>query len=170
MTLQELREQITTGKHEEWNKAVSIFGLTRTPQMGLEVRGAFLVLAFRHGPNAWGLVERASITKDNALKMIADSYQEASVSSLFAVAVDRRDGKLTYPVANATEELVVASMPVGLVFVGPCRNGEWADEVAFVGVRVLAGILGRSEEEELRLLEEFVFDAAGAHIRKLQSN
>ena len=63
----------------------------------------------------------------------------------------------------------MVSMPVGLVFIGQCGN-RWADEVAFVDVDILADLLGRYKDAELKLLNDFVFETAESRIEKLMAS
>jgi hypothetical protein len=172
MTIKAVRNQISAGKHAQWNAAVDIFGLSKTPQMSLTVREAFLVVAFRDGKNGWCLISGPTVTKDNALKTIVESHREAPASSLDTVRVNM-DGTVDYSAipADPSEECEIASLPLALGFVGPTKNG-WADEVAFIreNVSILADLVGRSEDEELALLEEFAFDAANSRIEKLCAN
>lgn len=171
--LAEFRDQIIAGKHKEWNQAVDMLRLGKTQKMGLILREAFLVVAFRHGQGEWGLAAAPTVTKDDALKAIAESYQEARPSAM-SIPIVTKDGKVKYhptdPTEKSTEEPgMMVSMPVGLVFVGQCGN-RWADEVAFVGVDILGDLLGRSKEAELKLLNDFVFEAAHSRIEKLTAS
>ena len=172
MTIQDVRNRILAGEHARWNAAVSIFGLSKTPKMGLTVREAFLVVAFRHGKNGWGLIDGPNVTKATALKTIADAHREAPASSLDAVTL-REDGAVDYPAipADSSEEPEMVSLPVALEFVGSTKNA-WADEIAFdpANVKILADLLGWRVDEELALLEEFAFDAAHRRIEKLRAN
>jgi hypothetical protein len=76
---------------------------------------------------------------------------------------------LPHPPEKDDEKPQIASLPVGLVFVGKSTN-TWADEAALVNVDLLAAILGRSREEELGLLQDFASSAASTRIAKLIGN
>ena len=167
--LAEFKGRILTGRHEGWNRAVNILRLGITEKMGLTVREAFLVVAFRHVQGNWGLMGAPTVTKDDALEQIAKSYQEAR-SSTFRARTFTENGTVEYlqieQDEKSTEEPHLVSMPVGLAFVGK-RGDRWADEASLVGVDVLADILGRSEEREAELIADFVYEAARHRIDKL---
>jgi len=172
MTKLEVQNQILAGEHATWNELVSIFDLSETPTMGLTVREAFLVVAFRDRKKGWGLSAAPTVTKDTALRTIAESYREAPLSSLDAALI-HEDGSVTYssiPV-DSSEVPGIVSLPVALVFVGPNTIG-WADEVAIIpaNVRILADLVGRSEDEESTFVEEFAVTAAHSRIEKLSAN
>jgi hypothetical protein len=170
MNLQEIKDQILSGKHELWSKAVHVFEQEKTPKMRLVVHRAFLVVAFRHNLNDWGLLT-VPVTKENALQTIAAQHQELAVNDdgLFALVGLTENGLMFLGHSNGKPEsaLELASLPVGLVFVGPVAGRGWANAVVMVNIPVLAAILGRSQKEETALLEEFCFDAADEIIKEL---
>lgn len=63
---QDLRQLVENDKHPAWSCAANILTEGKTPSMELTVREAFLVVAFRHGNNSWGLVS-PPLTKENPL-------------------------------------------------------------------------------------------------------
>ncbi|MGD0966279.1 MAG: hypothetical protein ABSA57_20580 [Candidatus Acidiferrales bacterium] len=153
--LQEFREEIVAGKNQVWSQAVDILRLGRT-RKGLTVREAFLILTFRHG-RGWGLLAGPTVTKDDALKAIAESYQE-----------DRSSATNVHPARTTVPLRELVRLPVGLAFVGPSHNG-WADEFALVDEDSLDGLPGRTRQEELEFLNDFVFESAQSRIEKLKA-
>jgi hypothetical protein len=177
-TIQEVKDRILSGKHELWNKAMHVFEQEKTPKMGLKIRRALLLVAFRHSGTAWGLmtVPITPTTKQNALHLVVRHYQEVKAEGpLTAFALNEHGIQFISPPDPQSEsesksKSELACLPVGFIFVGPVANRGWADEVVMVNIPILAEILGRSEEEEAALLEEFCFQAADKEIQELVSN
>ena len=171
-TIQEVKDLILSGKHELWNKAMHIFEQEKTPKMGLKIRRALLLVAFRQSRTAWGLltVPITPTTKQNALHLVVRHHQEVKAERSLTAFVLNEHGIQFISPSDPQSESDLACLPVGFIFVGPVANRVWADEVVMVNIPILAEIFGRSGEEVAALLEEFCFQAADKEIQELVSN
>jgi hypothetical protein len=168
--IQEVQKMVESGRHLIWNKAVNLLSdKTLTPLMKLRVEEAFLVVAFSHGNGNWGLVT-SSITKENPLQDIAAIYQTETIfgginSDGTCFFLKNTDTPAIAPTPGCASYL--SAFPIGLVLIGRNRDGVWADEFIGAHVEEMAALLGRSLEEEKRLLRGFTFEAAEIRIAEL---
>jgi hypothetical protein len=166
-TIQEVKDRILSGKHELWNNAIRIFEQEKTPNLGLKIRRALLVVAFRQSGTAWGVmtVPITPATKQNALQFVVRHYQEAKTGGSLTTFALNEHGIQFISLSDTQSESELACFPLGFIFVGPVANRGWANEVVMVKIPILAEM-----QEETALLEEFCFQVADKEIQELVSN
>ncbi len=180
--IQEVQKMVESGRHLVWNEAVKLLQNDKTPSplMKLMVEEAFLVVAFTHGDGNWGLLT-SSITKENPLSDIAAMYQAETIfggvnqdgTCFFLKTADTpvREPAVWNGIFKSggpvgTPDL--SAFPIGLVVIGRTCDGSWANEFIAVHGKELAEELGRPLEEEKKLMNDFIFEAADMRIAERQ--
>jgi hypothetical protein len=153
------------GSQMIWDEIVAQV-LSLPTRMGItKVYQMFLVIAFRHD-TSWGLIA-VPVTKEDISTVAAASTQD---SSFPAITLLHKDACPSFVPMDSSTAKELASFPLGLIVVGTTADQNWADEEIWINADVLAQSTGRSEQDELTLLNEFAFDCAHSYIARLHTN